>query len=228
MDARQPAPENEVTADLFADLPDDRPVSAAIADGAVLLAGFLVGCDKTLLGELDAILAAAPLRTMHTPGGHRMSVTTSSCGNAGWVSDMDGYRYSTIDPQTQLPWPALPPSLFEISRRAAAAAGFDAFVPDSCLINCYEPGARMSLHQDKNEKDFAAPIVSFSLGLPATFLFGGTQRSERPQRHLLLHGDTVVWGGAARLRFHGIMPLADGYHPLLGRRRINLTLRKAL
>jgi alkylated DNA repair protein (DNA oxidative demethylase) len=157
-----------------------------------------------------------------------MSVTTASCGRAGWVSDVDGYRYSSRDPETQQPWPPIPPLLLDVAQRAAAMGGFDGFVSDSCLINCYVPGARMSLHQDKNERNFSAPIVSLSLGLPIVFLFGGMRRSDRPLRYRLQHGDAVVWGGPARLAFHGVEPLADGHHPLLGRRRINLTFRKAL
>ena len=221
-----------VTADLFADLPDPRPAVEPIADDAVLLSGFVKHCDAELLRELNAILSAAPLRSMITPGGRRMSVTTSSCGTAGWVSDSDGYRYSPIDPETQRLWPSMPALFLDIARSASTKGGFDNFVPDSCLINCYKGGARMSLHQDRNEQDChmanASPIVSVSLGLPAVFLFGGMQRSDRPSRHQLIHGDVVVWGGTARLKFHGIAPLADGYHPLLGNRRINLTFRKAL
>ena len=217
-----------MTADLFADLPDTRPAIVPIADGAVLLPGFVKDRDAALLHELNTLLAISPLRSMTTPGGHRMSVTTSSCGTAGWVSDSDGYRSSHLRPETKRPWPPMPDLFSDIARNAAAKAGFDGFIPDSCLINSYEPGARMSLHQDRNEHDFAAPIVSVSLGLTAIFLFGGMLRSDRPTRHQLVHGDIVVWGGPARLKFHGIAPLDDGYHPLLGNRRINLTFRKAL
>lgn len=221
-----------MTTDLFADLPDTRPGVLPIAEGALILPGFVKHNDTSLLDGVNAILSTAPLRSMLTPGGHRMSVTTSSCGRAGWVSDIDGYRYSPLDPDTQCPWPDLPSLFLNIARDAALQAGLNDFVPDSCLINCYAPGARMSLHQDRNERDLnspnPAPIVSVSLGLPAIFLFGGLQRSERPSRYRIEHGDVVVWGGPARLKFHGIAPLVDGYHPLLGRRRINLTLRKAL
>jgi alkylated DNA repair protein (DNA oxidative demethylase) len=152
----------------------------------------------------------------------------TNCGAAGWVTDRKGYRYDPIDPETGKPWPAMPPAFAELAARAAAAAGFDGFVSDACLINSYEPGSRLSLHQDRNERDYSAPIVSVSLGLPATFLFGGMERSDRPRRVALRHGDVVVWGGPARLRFHGVMPLAEGEHQLLGRRRLNLTLRRAL
>ncbi len=132
------------------------------------------------------------------------------------------------DPGSGARWPAMPAPFAELARRAAGKAGYSGFAADACLINQYEPGARMSLHQDRDERDFGAPIVSVSLGLPAIFLFGGTRRSDRPQRIALRHGDVVVWGGPARLCFHGIAPLRDGMHPVLGRRRINLTFRRAL
>ena len=214
--------------DLFSGLPDTRPKIEHLADGAVVLPGFVIDSGAALLAEIEKVLAASPLCAMETPGGRRMSVMTSSCGMAGWVSDREGYRYSRIDPVNGKPWPPMPPLLFNAAQRAAMMAGFEGFAPDSCLINCYAPGARMSLHQDKNERDFTQPIVSVSLGLPITFLFGGIQRSDKPIRYLLQHGDVVVWRGLARLAFHGVMPLDDGYHLLLGRRRINLTFRRAL
>jgi DNA oxidative demethylase len=164
---------------------------------------------------------------MQTPGGFRMSVAMSNCGALGWVTDRAGYRYEARDPETGDFWPPMPTSLRELARLAAARAGYEGFDPDACLVNRYEPGARMTLHQDKNERDFDAPIVSVSLGLPATFLFGGLARSDRPVRVALEHGDVVVWGGPSRLRFHGVMPLAEGEHPRLGRMRVNLTFRKA-
>jgi alkylated DNA repair protein (DNA oxidative demethylase) len=156
-----------------------------------------------------------------------MSVAMTNCGAAGWVTDRSGYRYDGIDPQSGKPWPEMPSVFRELAGRAAAAAGFDDFLPDACLINRYQPGARMSLHQDKDERDFGSPIVSVSLGLPAIFLFGGPERSDRPRRFRLEHGDIVVWGGPSRLFFHGVAPLADGEHNLLGRQRINLTFRRA-
>jgi alkylated DNA repair protein (DNA oxidative demethylase) len=212
-----------VTADLFDDM--DGPAQQALAPGAVLLRGFARETD--VLAALDPVLAAAPLRHLVTPGGHTMSVAMSNCGALGWVSDRRGYRYSTEDPLSGRPWPAMPAAWRELAARAAAEAGFDGFAPDACLINQYLPGSKLSLHQDKDESDFSAPIVSVSLGLPAVFLFGTSQRAERPQRYRLQHGDVAVWGGPARLAFHGVAPLADGDHPLLGRRRINLTFRKA-
>ena len=157
-----------------------------------------------------------------------MSVAMSNCGQVGWVTDRSGYRYDATDPETGRAWPTLPDVFMDVARRAATRAGFKNFLPDACLINCYEPGARLSLHQDRNERDDSAPIVSVSLGLPAVFLFGGAQRHDRAQCYRLEHGDIAVWGGPARFAFHGIPPLADGHHPIFGRKRINLTFRKAL
>ncbi len=216
-----------MTADLFEDINTSEPAVQALAPGAVLLRGFAREAGAELLAALDTVLAAAPLRHLITPGGHTMSVAMSNCGPLGWVSSRSGYRYEAVDPLSGQPWPPLPESWRALAGRAAAQAGFDNFVPDACLVNQYLPGAKLSLHQDKDENDFSAPIVSVSLGLPAVFLFGTPQRSDRPQRYRLLHGDVVVWGGPARLAFHGVAPLADGDHALLGRRRINLTFRRA-
>ena len=179
------------------------------------------------MSAIDAVVADAAWRNMTTPGGHRMSVAITNCGAFGWVSDRRGYRYERADPDSGRFWPAMPSCFLDLADRAAAAAGYKHFVPDACLINRYEPGTRLTLHQDRNERDFKAPIVSVSLGLPATFLFGGDERTDRAKRVKLFHGDVVVWGGVSRLAFHGIAPLMDGEHPVLGRRRINLTLRKA-
>ena len=198
-----------------------------MAEGAVLLRGFARPIESNLIAALRNIEAQAPFRHMVTPGGHEMSVAMTNCGDAGWVTDRRGYRYDTNDPEAGKPWPAMPPSFRELADQAAAKAGFAKFCPDACLINRYAPGAKMSLHQDKDEHDFGAPIVSVSLGLPATFLFGGLKRSDKPRRYRLEHGDIVVWGGPSRLNFHGVAPLADGEHALLGRQRVNLTFRKA-
>lgn len=203
------------------------PSRGIIADDACLLRGFVGAGDAALLAALRPIVQQAPTRQMLTPGGRRMSVHNTNCGSLGWVSDRRGYRYEANDPITNRPWPALPEIFSTLATRAAEAAGFGAFAPDACLINVYDPGTRLSLHQDRDERDFDAPIVSVSLGLPATFLFGGVSRNVKPRRVSLLHGDVAVWGGASRLAFHGVAPLADGGHPLVGRRRINLTLRKA-
>jgi DNA oxidative demethylase len=202
--------------------------SEPLADGAVLLRGFVAAGAAELLQALEPVLDAAPLRHMVTPGGHVMSVAMTNCGAVGWVTDRTGYRYDARDPETGRTWPPMPPLLLDAAARAAAEAGFAGFVPDGCLINRYQPGARLTLHQDRNERDFTAPIVSVSLGLPAVFLFGGQRRTDRPRRLRLESGDVVVWGGPSRLAFHGVDPLADGKHVLTGRCRINLTFRKAL
>lgn len=212
-----------IAAELFA----AEPV-ATIAPGAVLLRGFAAGEATDLLRAIDQVAAAAPFRHMETPGGYRMSVAMTNCGTAGWVTDRRGYRYSETDPLTGKPWPAMPPAFRDLAANAAAAAGFADFRPDACLVNRYAPGARMSLHQDKDERDFTQPIVSLSLGLPAMFLFGGLRRSDRPTRLKLLSGDVVVWGGPARKAFHGIDPVPEGRDETAGAVRFNLTLRKAL
>ncbi|QEL55921.1 DNA oxidative demethylase AlkB [Chromobacterium paludis] len=198
-----------------------------LSAGTVLLHGWACADDVRLVRAVDEVVALAPLRGMATPGGQAMSVITSSCGDWGWFSDRRGYRYSAVDPDSGRPWPAMPDALRELAQGAAAAAGFSGFDPDACLINCYLPGARMGLHQDKDERDFSAPIVSVSLGLPADFLLGGLRRADKTARIALRHGDVLVWGGPDRLRFHGVRPVPPGDHPLLGGRRINLTFRKA-
>ena len=216
-----------MTADLFDGTIDVGPVQEKLADGAVLLRGFARAFADDLLPALHAVIEQAPFRHMQTPGGHQMSVAMTNCGCYGWVTDRSGYRYDSCDPQTGKPWPAMPDVFLGLARAAADHAGYAQFAPDACLINRYEPGARMSLHQDRDERDLAAPIVSVSLGLPAIFLFGGAKRSDKPQRYRLQHTDVVVWGGPSRLYFHGVAPLAEGEHPALGRQRINLTFRKA-
>jgi len=215
-------------ADLLAGATQAGSSAERLAEGALLLRGFARDEGASLMAALEAVLAAAPLRHMITPGGYRMSVAMSNCGRAGWVTDRCGYRYDALDPLTGAPWPVLPAAFLSLSRRAAAASGYAGFTPDACLINRYEPGARLTLHQDKNERDFTAPIVSVSLGLPAVFLFGGAQRTDTARRIRLESGDVAVWGGPARLTFHGVMPLGDGEDALTGRCRFNLTLRKAL
>jgi alkylated DNA repair protein (DNA oxidative demethylase) len=203
------------------------PTFERIANGAWLLRGFSLGGVPALLAEIEHIETAAAFRHLETPGGFRMSVAMTNCGRLGWVSDRRGYRYTTHDPLSGRPWPPLPASFSALAERAARAAGFENFEPDACLINRYVPGARLTLHQDKDEQDFGAPIVSVSLGLPAEFLFGGNARRDKQHRIPLQHGDVVVWGGPARLYHHGVLPLKDGNHPLLGRQRVNLTFRRA-
>ena len=200
----------------------------SIDDGATILRGFADAEERALLAAVDQVAAHAPFRRMITPGGFQMSVAMTNCGTVGWVTERSGYRYDHRDPQTGQPWPAMPPPFAQLAARAAAAGGFTGFAPDACLINRYQPGARMSLHQDRDERDFTQPIVSVSLGLPCRFLWGGAKRTDKPRRFTLQSGDVVVWGGATRLVFHGVAPLAAGEHPLTGGLRFNLTFRKAL
>jgi alkylated DNA repair protein (DNA oxidative demethylase) len=211
-----------VTLELF-----ERVEREALAEGAWLFRGFAIPHEAELRVAIDAVVAAAPWRHMTTPGGFRMSVAMTNCGEQGWVSDERGYRYAAIDPDSGRGWPALPAVVTGLAVRAAALAGFAGFAPDACLVNRYEPGTRLTLHQDKDERDFTAPIVSVSLGASATFLFGGLARRERPLRVELAHGDVVVWGGPSRLRYHGVAPLKLAPHAFAGDARINLTLRRA-
>ena len=214
--------------DLFAEQDLQQPARVErISDQAFALRGFALPKAKELLAALDSVLLQAPLRQMQTPGGYTMSARLSSCGALGWTTDRDGYHYSPLDPLSARPWPAMPGVFLALAAAAASSAGFSGFVPDSCLINAYAPGAKMSLHQDKNERCHTAPIVSISLGLPAIFQFGGVERSDPTQRIALFHGDIMVWGGVDRLRFHGVMPIKEGLHPIMGPQRINLTLRTA-
>jgi len=198
-----------------------------LGSAATVLRGFALPFVPELMPAIEAIIAISPFRHMETPGGFTMSVALTNCGARGWTSDRRGYRYTCIDPATGKPWPVMPQVFMRLAKEAAKAAGFDDFEPDACLINRYMPGARLSLHQDKNERDYTAPIVSVSLGMPATFLFGKHVRTDPTIKVPLLHGDVMVWGAADRLRYHGVMPLKDEPHPLLGSERINFTFRKA-
>jgi alkylated DNA repair protein (DNA oxidative demethylase) len=215
--------------------PDERQPAVPMGPQACVLRGAALAGMSELLTGLEAVLARAPFRQMVTPGGQTMAVALTNCGALGWTSDRRGYRYTHLDPLSGEPWPAMPASFLQHAEEWARQAGFDGFVPDACLINRYLPGTRLSLHQDRNEQDFAAPIVSVSLGAPAVFLFGGTSRADRPCKVLLEHGDVAAWGGVDRLRFHGVMPLKavpselfqSLPHPLLQGRRISLTFRKA-
>jgi alkylated DNA repair protein (DNA oxidative demethylase) len=198
-----------------------------LGPSAVVLRGFACRDETAILDALRAIERAAPFRHMITPGGFRMSVAMTNSGAFGWVTDRTGYRYASADPESGQPWPRMPDVFVALAQEVAARAGFERFTPDSCLINRYLPGARLSLHQDRDERDFTQPIVSVSLGIPAVFQFGGIRRNEKPRRVPLAHGDVVVWGGPARLNHHGVLPLKENVHPLLGACRINLTFRKA-
>lgn len=214
-----------MNADLFGD--DIPGARVPMGRRAVVLRGFALPCVDRLLPAVEAVAAVSPFRHMRTRGGYTMSVALTNCGALGWTTDQHGYRYTGIDPLTGSPWPAMPEVFSTLAREAAAKAGFPDFEPDACLINQYELDSRMSLHQDRNEQDFSAPIVSVSLGMTATFLFGGHERSDKAARISLNHGDIAVWGGEDRLRFHGILPLKGTPHLLLGSRRINFTFRKA-
>ena len=213
--------------DLFSHLDDTIVYKEEIGPGAVVLRGCALKDQMPLLAALNEVIALAPLRQMTTPGGYQMSVAMTNCGPLGWVTDRTGYRYEAIDPESGQRWPPLPALFLKLAQSAATQAGFPDFIPDACLINQYKPGAKLSLHQDKDERDFHAPIVSVSLGLPALFLFGGPTRTDKTSRVPLHHGDVVVWGGPARLNYHGILPLKAGYHPFMGACRLNLTFRKA-
>lgn len=218
----------DATADLFADDALQQPAGREqIGEESYVLRGYALPWIDRVLPELRRVLAQSPFRQMVTPGGFTMSAALSSCGALGWTTDTSGYRYSPLDPRSQQPWPSMPRALRELAIQAAAEAGFVDFAPDACLINRYVPGAKMSLHQDKNERRYSAPVVSVSLGLPAIFLFGGHKRTDKPQKVSLFHGDVVVWGGVDRLRFHGVMPIKDGVHTIMGPQRINLTFRTA-
>ena len=210
--------------DLFADQ-SSRRFNEPLEPGAVLLRGFLDD-EAALLEEVDRIVAASPFRYLITPGGYQMSVGMTNCGPVGWVSDKSGYRYDPIDPASGRPWPAMPQRFLDQARRAAEEAGFAEYAPDACLINRYVPGAKLGLHVDRDEDDPVAPIVSVSMGLPATFLWGGKRRADPVRRLRLESGDVAVWGGPARFVYHGVSPLKDGRHPLTGASRINLTFRK--
>ncbi|MDH7794641.1 MULTISPECIES: DNA oxidative demethylase AlkB [unclassified Beijerinckia] len=214
--------------DLFEnDLFDTTRADVSLGPGAVVLAGFVRAEAEALLTAVAAIAQAAPFRHLITPGGWKMSVAMTNCGQLGWVSDRRGYRYDPLDPESGRPWRVMPPLFLDLARRAAAQVGFADFAPEACLINRYVPGARLTLHQDRNERDLDEPIVSVSLGLPATFLWGGLSRADKTRRLRLVHGDVVVWGGPARMTFHGVDTLRDGDHPMTGAVRYNLTFRRA-
>jgi alkylated DNA repair protein (DNA oxidative demethylase) len=197
-----------------------------LEQGAVVLRGFAAARAAELVEQAERVAQSAPFRHLVVPGGHTMSVAMTNCGRVGWVSDRSGYRYSPVDPDTSAPWPAMPAAFLEVAVKAAAAAGFAYYDPDACLINRYNAGAKLGLHQDRDENDAWAPIVSVSLGLPAVFLWGGKRRSDPVRRLPLQSGDVVVWGGPARFVYHGVAPLKGGEHPLTGAARMNLTFRK--
>lgn len=204
------------------------PAREVMAEGALLLRGAALPFETDILTAIQAITAMSPFRHMVTPGGFVMSVAMTNCGAAGWVTDRSGYRYDALDPESGKPWPPMPASFLDLAVAAAKEAGYPDFIPDACLINRYEPGARLSLHQEKNERNFANPIASVSLGLPATFQFAGQKRSDPVRKFALRHGDVAVWGGPSRLCYHGVPELKEGEHGTVGRMRLNLTFRGAL
>jgi len=214
-------------ATLFEDLTESESLNEDLGPGTAILRGLARDRETEIMDALFSIAACSQFRHMVTPGGFRMSVAMTNCGSLGWVTDRKGYRYDSVDPETDTPWPAMPKVFMDLAREAATKAGYPSFVPDACLVNRYAPGARLTLHQDKNENDFEEPIVSVSLGLPAVFLFGGLERSDKTIRVPVFHGDVLIWGGPARLRYHGVNPLKDGSHPVAGGYRFNLTFRKA-
>ena len=216
-----------MAATLFENVPEPRLSHDALGPGTAILNGFALEVETEVVSALKAIVERAPFRHMVTPGGFRMSVAMTNCGALGWVSDRTGYRYDAIDPETGLQWPAMPPVFLRLATNAAREGGFPLFSSDACLVNRYEPGTKLSLHQDKDERDFKQPIVSVSLWLPPMFQFGGLERSDKTIRIPVIHGDVIVWGGPARLRYHGVAPLKEGEHPLFGRYRYNLTFRRA-
>jgi DNA oxidative demethylase len=198
----------------------------SLAEGVILLRAFCRDEAPALLDAVADLATSSPFRQMVVPSGHTMSVAMTNAGDLGWTTDRTGYRYTTLDPTTGRPWPPMSPPLRLLAERAAVAAGFPGFSPNACLINRYAPGARLSLHQDKNEQDYEHPIVSVSLGLGATFLLGTLRRTDTPRRIRIQHGDVLVWGGPARLIFHGVAPIAAGTHPLTDSFRINITFRR--
>jgi alkylated DNA repair protein (DNA oxidative demethylase) len=216
-----------VTLDLFADDAPQLTATEQIGPQSFVFRGFALPLIGRLLPALEAVLTRAPFRNMITPGGYTMSVALSSCGQFGWTTDRSGYQYTRLDPHTGQPWPPMPDVFMELAQSAAQAAGFADFIPDACLINRYIPGAKLALHQDKDERGYEWPVVSVSLGIAAMFLFGGHARSDATQKVPLFHGDVVVWGGEDRLRYHGVMPIKQAEHPQLGEQRINFTFRKA-
>jgi alkylated DNA repair protein (DNA oxidative demethylase) len=206
---------------------DSQPCNLQVAENVYWLKAYALSSEKSLLADFESVIFQAPLRHMMTKMGSAMSAAMTNCGALGWVSDRRGYRYDANDPATNKSWPLMPASFRQLATLAAAEAGFDDFLPDACLINQYQVGASMGLHQDKNELEFNQPIVSVSLGIPAIFQFGGLARTDKTIKIPLKHGDIVVWGGDARLKFHGIATIKSNKHPIFGAYRYNLTFRKA-
>ena len=206
----------------FADASRER---LRLGDGITLLRGF--ADTAQLMPLIHDIARVAPFRHLVTPGGQTMSVAMTNCGPLGWVSDRSGYRYSARDPLSDKDWPSMPRAFEQLALNAAAVCGFPDFVPDACLINRYVAGARLTAHRDADEQNFAQPIVSVSMGLPASFAFYGLTRGGKGQTVALTDGDVLVWGGPSRLVYHAVRPIKPGKHPLTGEARYNLTFRHA-
>jgi alkylated DNA repair protein (DNA oxidative demethylase) len=211
------------TLELFAGASRDEGV--LLGPGIALLRGF--ADTSRLMPLVENVASMSPFRHLVTPGGQTMSVAMTNCGTVGWVSDRSGYRYSSQDPLTGRRWPPMPPEFHELALTAAARGGFPDFVPDACLVNRYSPGSRLTAHRDADEQNFAQPIVSVSLGLPAGFAFYGLTRGGKGRSVALEDGDVLVWGGPSRLVYHAVRPVKPGNHPLTGGYRYNLTFRHA-
>jgi alkylated DNA repair protein (DNA oxidative demethylase) len=197
-----------------------------LAPGVTFMPGYLDrAAQDEMLAAVRAVIAAAPIYVPRMPRtGKPMSVRMTNCGPLGWVTDeARGYRYQATHPETGAPWPPIP----EIVLRAWNALSGYALPPQACLINFYSADARMGLHQDKDEQDLAAPVVSLSLGDTALFRVGGLKRSDSTNSVRVASGDAVVLGGEGRLAFHGVDRILAGTSTLLpGGGRINLTLRR--
>ena len=201
----------------------DQPV--ALGAGISLLRAF--ADSRRLMPLIERVAFVAPFRHLVTPGGQTMSVAMTNCGPLGWVSDRSGYRYDARDPLSGNPWAPMPDEFRALALDAATRAGFPKFVPDACLVNRYSPGSRLTAHRDADEQDYAQPIVSVSLGLPASFAFYGLTRGGKGHSVALADGDVLVWGGPARLIYHTVRPVKPGHHPVTGNFRYNLTFRHA-
>lgn len=205
--------------------PDTPPLREELEAGAVLLRQFATPQAATLLQTLHRLTRQAPFRHMRTPGGGTMSAAMASCGALGWVSSTQGYTYTPVDPASQQPWPAMPASFVSLAQDAAKAAGYAGFTPNACLLNRYQNDSHMGLHQDRDEGDTTHPIVSLSLGRTGLFMWGGQNRRDKIRTIALEHGDVLVWGGPARLHYHGIKGLGPNPHPLTEQTRYNITFR---
>lgn len=208
--------------DLFS---NNRPPIEEIYPDLFVLANFVD--TNPLMVQVERITKVSPFRKMMTPNGHYTGVALTNCGDFGWTSDRNEYRYSSSDPLNNQPWLAIPESFKALAKNAAHVAGFKDFEPDACLINQYLIGTKLGSHQDKNEKDFSQPIVSVSIGLSAVFQIFGNQRAGQAINYRLYDGDVVVWGNSARLCYHGVRTLSAAELDPTCQQRINITFRKS-